>query len=159
MKYAEQLRDPRWQRKRLEIMERADFSCENCGNKAQTLAVHHRLYLRGHKPWEYENDLLECLCDDCHKSKHKLQAELNAVLVMSDDIDQVIGYAKGLYTHITNPEDEITIASWEQAAGFLDAWGHHIKPHDFLAIIEKSDHKISGNEMASMVIAARTGER
>lgn len=160
MKYADQLRDPRWQRKRLEIMERSDFACENCGEKTKTLAVHHRLYLRGRKAWEYESEFLECLCQECHSSKHDLQAELNAVLLMGADIEQVIGYAKGLYCMITNSKDEVAISSWEQAAGFIDAWGKNkIKPQDFLSAIEKDGHKISGNKMAALQIVATKEEK
>lgn len=152
MKYADQLRDPRWQRKRLEIMERADFTCESCGDEKKTLAVHHRIYLGGRKAWEYENEYLECLCEDCHTSKHNLQAELNAVLVMSGDIEQVIGYAKGIYCMITNTSDEVKITSWEQAAGFIDAWGKSkIRPHEFISLIEKDGHEISGDKMASLL--------
>lgn len=152
MKYVDQLRDPRWQRKRLEIMERADFSCESCGDKSKTLAVHHRMYLRGRKAWEYENDLLECLCETCHEEKHRLQAELNAVLVMSADLEQVIGYAKGLYATVTNTTDEVDIGSWEQAAGFLDAWKERqLRPHDFLSLIENNKFRVNGDTTAQLL--------
>lgn len=32
MTYTEQLQHPNWQRKRLEVMEAAEFSCELCGD-------------------------------------------------------------------------------------------------------------------------------
>jgi len=35
------------------------------------LNVHHTYYIKGHKPWEYENDALVTLCEDCHKKRHK----------------------------------------------------------------------------------------
>jgi len=42
MTYAEKLRDPRWQRRRLEKLDAADFHCESCGDGESTLHVHHR---------------------------------------------------------------------------------------------------------------------
>lgn len=68
--YHELLRDPRWQRKRLEAMNRAGFKCEECGSAETTLNVHHLIYRKGAKPWEYEPDELVCLCEDCHGTRH-----------------------------------------------------------------------------------------
>lgn len=35
------------------------------------LNVHHTYYTKGCKPWEYENDSLVTLCEDCHKKRHE----------------------------------------------------------------------------------------
>jgi len=64
--YAEKLRDPRWQKMRLEIMQRDKFSCRVCNNTEKTLNVHHRFYRKGESPWEYEPAALVTLCEDCH---------------------------------------------------------------------------------------------
>ena len=40
-----------------------------CGIKG--LNVHHRYYTIGSKPWEYSNDALVTLCQDCHSKRHK----------------------------------------------------------------------------------------
>ena len=64
---------PRWQKKRLERMEQAGWRCENCESDDKTLHVHHKSYKKNHAPWEYENDELECLCEDCHAEKHGIQ--------------------------------------------------------------------------------------
>lgn len=34
------------------------------------LNVHHRYYIKGKAPWEYEDDALITLCEDCHKKAH-----------------------------------------------------------------------------------------
>lgn len=68
--YLEKLKDPRWQRKRLESLDLADWTCECCGDKSSTLHVHHKQYLKGREPWEYENDQLEVLCETCHSEEH-----------------------------------------------------------------------------------------
>jgi len=63
--YAEKLKDPRWQKKRLEIFERDKWTCQACGDTTQTLNVHHRFYKSGLDPWEYNEVDLVTLCDNC----------------------------------------------------------------------------------------------
>ena len=65
--YLEKLKDPRWQRKRLEIMQRDEFSCNFCGDDSATLNVHHCYYGKNRNPWDYSNDHLITLCEACHK--------------------------------------------------------------------------------------------
>lgn len=67
MTYAEKLKDPRWQKKRLKIMERDNFTCQFCQSETKTLNVHHLLYHPNADPWEYEDDELLTLCELCHK--------------------------------------------------------------------------------------------
>jgi 5-methylcytosine-specific restriction endonuclease McrA len=59
--YRELRRDGRWQRKRLEIMQRDDFKCRQCGT-TNDLNVHHIRYIEGRLPWEYDNGDLVTLC-------------------------------------------------------------------------------------------------
>ena len=66
--YAKKLRDPRWQRKRLEVMNRDEFTCKICGAKDKTLNVHHCFY-DGREPWEYKDISLTTLCEDCHQNE------------------------------------------------------------------------------------------
>lgn len=69
--YREKLANPRWQRRRTEIMQRANFACEVCGDDNQELHVHHVEYRREYRnPWEYPDNLLRCLCSDCHTLAH-----------------------------------------------------------------------------------------
>jgi hypothetical protein len=76
--YAEKLQDPRWQQKRLRIMERDDFTCQKCFGTENMLTVHHKYYIYKKDPWDYPDDLLITLCDDCHK------AEEEAKYIISD---------------------------------------------------------------------------
>lgn len=80
MTYAEQLLHPKWQRKRLEILERADFKCEECGDAERTLHVHHKQYVKGRKAWEYEGSELRALCEGCHKLGHETRDALLRLL-------------------------------------------------------------------------------
>jgi hypothetical protein len=77
MTYKEKLLDPRWQRKRLEILQRADFKCEVCGDGKKTLHVHHGYYERGFDPWDYDNETLNCLCDPCHQAAQERLRDLH----------------------------------------------------------------------------------
>lgn len=64
--YNELLRHPFWQRKRLEVFQRDDFTCRKCMAKESNLQVHHLYYINSHKPWEYPNEALLTLCELCH---------------------------------------------------------------------------------------------
>ena len=69
-KYSEKLKDPRWQKKRLEVMERDKFRCLSCGDEKSTLAVHHLYYVSGRNPWQYPMWSLQTLCEGCHDMEH-----------------------------------------------------------------------------------------
>lgn len=68
--YQEKLRDPRWQRKRLEKMDDENWSCELCGDGTTELHVHHLFYDQEREPWQYALDQLRCICSDCHTLSH-----------------------------------------------------------------------------------------
>jgi 5-methylcytosine-specific restriction endonuclease McrA len=67
--YQEKLKDPRWQKKRLVILSRDNFTCLFCGSTDKTLHIHHIEYEKGKEPWEYNNDWLKTLCCDCHETE------------------------------------------------------------------------------------------
>lgn len=73
-KYSEAYNHPLWQKKRLEVMERAGFKCEMCGDADSQLYVHHHYYVAKRKPWEYESDALSVLCEYCHDFEHDWNA-------------------------------------------------------------------------------------
>lgn len=96
--YWELLRDPRWQQKRLRIMERAKFQCEECTDKSTTLNVHHTYYEKGLAPWEYPDASLHCLCEPCHKKAEELRREVLRQIGLLDSTDciAIIGAAKAM---------------------------------------------------------------
>ncbi len=65
--YRQKLLDPRWQKKRLQILERDDWTCQICYDTESTLHVHHRLYIAGADPWDYPAEYLVVLCEGCHE--------------------------------------------------------------------------------------------
>ena len=82
--FAEQIKHPNWQRKRLEVLDDAGWECENCGATDVTLNVHHKQYIKGRMYWEYERHELECLCEGCHKAHHENQDGLRRLLAEVD---------------------------------------------------------------------------
>lgn len=66
--YAKQYQHPKWQKKRLEILEREDYTCQDCGDTEIQLHIHHGHYSKGHEVWDYDNETLWCLCEPCHES-------------------------------------------------------------------------------------------
>lgn len=65
MTYAEKLLDPRWQKKRLIILERDKWACGLCHDPETTLHVHHLSYT-GNDPWDSPDDQLITVCKHCH---------------------------------------------------------------------------------------------
>lgn len=82
--YSAKLKDPRWQKKRLEVFNAHDFTCQMCGAKDETLHVHHVNYHKGAKPWEYELHELRCFCERCHK---EVEGNIESARVICADID------------------------------------------------------------------------
>lgn len=100
MNYKQKLLDPRWQRKRLEILQRDDFKCRFCNNHENTLHVHHLSY-QGN-PWETPNEHLLTLCEDCHADETHNRKEyeialLNALKVKGYSGCFVIDLAAAIY--------------------------------------------------------------
>ena len=92
--YAETLKDPRWQKRKTEILSRDNFTCQLCGGTENTLHVHHKYYLENHKPWEYGDSALITLCEDCHSWVHENGNEVyNAPIKIGD----VVYYEHGDY--------------------------------------------------------------
>lgn len=70
MDYKELLKSPKWQKLRLEVLQRDNFTCCKCGSNDKPLNVHHLYYKSGNKPWEYPLSSLITLCEDCHGKEH-----------------------------------------------------------------------------------------
>jgi len=69
MNYIKDLEDYRWIRKRNQILKRDNFTCQLCESKIK-LVVHHKKYISGRRPWQYNNKHLITLCNECHKKEH-----------------------------------------------------------------------------------------
>jgi len=121
--YAEKLKDPRWQRKRLEIMERDRFQCRHCRSTEKTLNVHHKIYRKGKMPWDYEDDVFVTLCEDCHKLAEEQKERVLLMMGRNPFIDDQIAFATELIGNNStqNRSDQVKFL-WEiPLAYILDA--------------------------------------
>lgn len=75
MTYSQKLRDPRWQKKRLEILQRDNWKCVVCLRADKPLQVHHGVYAR-REPWDYPDYIYQTLCEDCHPIRQELTDRL-----------------------------------------------------------------------------------
>lgn len=83
--YQAALRDPRWQKKRLEILNEHEFTCQACGATEQELHVHHSVYTDGLAPWEYEDEQYRVWCSTCHDLFHKTKDSLFCLMRETTD--------------------------------------------------------------------------
>lgn len=78
--YWEKLKDPRWQKKRLEVLGLADWACARCGSSDKELHVHHSYYQKDVEPWDYSLSSLTALCAECHAKANKLRVALRGTI-------------------------------------------------------------------------------
>lgn len=77
--YSQRLKDPRWQRKRLEVMERDNWTCRDTYVKDKPLNVHHCWYAKG-GPWETPNEYLLTLTEEAHRERQELESRAKKAL-------------------------------------------------------------------------------
>lgn len=71
--YSDKLKDPRWQQRRLAIMDKRGWKCESCTcgvNDGRPFHVHHRYYVSGRSPWAYPDWAFVLLCEQRHSATH-----------------------------------------------------------------------------------------
>lgn len=84
--YSEKLKHPKWQRKRLKILQRDNFTCQLCGDTETELHINHLKY-KG-EPHEIPNRFLETLCKICHALKHSTPKHY---IIFADKIKDLYG--------------------------------------------------------------------
>ncbi len=115
--FSAQYKDPGWQKKRLEVMERDKFSCARCGDNESTLNVHHSHYTKGTKIWEYSNRDLLTMCESCHKEVHRLMDQVNHWLI-PEIISNYRHYKEDDGILLENLHDLLVIIYTQGASGY-----------------------------------------
>lgn len=131
--YSELLRDPRWQRKRLEALNFADWRCDRCCDAESTLHVHHKRYVKGRAPWEYDLEELAVLCAHCHGVEHE-QAQLRAALLSRlaldgpESIDDMLAMVCGFTASRGGPDEKLQQLAQQfgEQAPIAFAWGSFV---------------------------------
>lgn len=68
-------RSKQWRAFREQALRLADAHCSRCPStrdQGAILHVHHKHYIVGRKPWDYEHKDCEVLCQSCHAQEHGL---------------------------------------------------------------------------------------
>jgi hypothetical protein len=79
MEWKEQYKHPKWQKKRLEILERDEYMCIRCCDNESTLHVHHKYYDSDKLMWDYPDSCYLTLCNECHWLEHEAIKIFNAL--------------------------------------------------------------------------------
>jgi len=79
--YLEKLKDPRWQKLRLKVFERDEWTCQSCLTDDNSLCVHHTYYEEGLEPWEYPLHSLVTLCELCHEEERNRFVQEDGLLI------------------------------------------------------------------------------
>lgn len=71
--YGALLSNEQWKAFRHHVIQHHDNTCEICGKKFiyGLLQVHHKVYRKDTKPWEYDLSEVQCLCIKCHSRIHE----------------------------------------------------------------------------------------
>ena len=118
MNYAEQIKHPKWQKKRLEVLEHYNFTCQECGEKEKELHVHHPFYKKNVMIWDYAIGELMCLCCDCHKDAHSIDDKIKTHL-------SVLSYSqkKLVFSYVKSFNNETELRKFHHKVKILLAIG------------------------------------
>lgn len=71
IRYSDLVYTREWYLKRLEVMLRDKYTCQDCsGRNSKNLQVHHNYYLVDRLPWDIEHSALVTLCRNHHQERH-----------------------------------------------------------------------------------------
>ncbi len=127
---------PKWQKKRLEILERDGYQCLECDETENPLHIHHGYYEKDKKPWDYHEVTLRTLCETCHKEAQDTLDTIKMLLAPFpiDELRVVVGYLKGLNARAVSDRSEpveligvLKPDGFEELAGMCDCFSIHPK--------------------------------
>ena len=130
MTYAEKLKHPKWQQRRLQLLESAKWKCERCSTKEVTLHVHHHFYRSRANPWDYPDYAYVVLCENCHadaeQENKQFKEHIECLYEIGNlSVDAVVGFIKALrMQHRVQSDPSYTelIQNRAQAWGFARAY-------------------------------------
>lgn len=127
MEYAEKLKNPRWQKLRLKILERDGWACQGCFDTESMLSVHHLYYEKNKEPWDYPTEALLTLCSECHDKEKNYRKRVEQKLLfalkkqgfLSESVVEIaLGFNKMRSKH---PQD-VTASIMKWAFESFDMW-------------------------------------
>jgi hypothetical protein len=142
MTYSEQLKRPEWQRRRLEVLNAANWECQQCNDNESMLHVHHKRYVKGRMAWDYVLGDFEALCETCHSEAHETKELIEEVLagiptlMWMDVASLLVGWAKGIVN------DELSSRAYDafsEEVGLLACACKELSIYDVIELREKAE--------------------
>lgn len=117
MTYTEKLKHPKWQKKRLMVLQRDGFQCRQCRSAERSLEVHHFRYAKN--PWDVEDCFLATLCSACHEDRQHVDdaaREALALILSQSDLSAATELADALAARASeathNLRMEMSLTGW-----------------------------------------------
>ena len=112
-------------------MSRDGFKCCDCNNTDKMQNIHHKYYTDGKKPWEYPDDCLITLCEDCHKKRHEIDNKFSEFLQLLPN-NFGVHYFYEYWQQHANPNELAFILAY-----VFDAVMHGADEWDFYGVMEE----------------------
>lgn len=128
--YSKKLSDPRWQRKRLKILERDKWTCKKCNDKNTELHVHHLEYNK--EPWNTPNKFLVTLCAHCHEFIERLKTRKVPVHYSEVKVYKSDNWIDGDRIMYGRYDDILIMEIYDKNSEFII--GFNIPEHEFIDI-------------------------
>ena len=107
--YIEKLRHPKWQKYRLEILQRDGFKCRECDDGNTNLQVHHKFYVKSWLPWYYPSEALITLCDKCHKDFEREKSLIISTIFSKFSRYEELNLINEIFENINSMQDLVSI--------------------------------------------------
>lgn len=130
--YSEKLKSPLWQKKRLEILSRDNFTCTLCSDTETELHVHHKEYKWGNEPWQYPIENFQTLCKRCHSVIEHFK-DLKLIPIISSKYQYAGGENWIISTIFKHHKHGLVLA--------INYYCEKSNTQEFLTIMERSDFK------------------
>jgi hypothetical protein len=101
--YWKRLKDPQWKEKQKTIFDRDKNKCRKCGCE-ENLHVHHGYYKPQADPWDYEDNTLWTLCEDCHFKSHEILTRIHRTIgqMHPDDYELLVPHLPEAVYEVTH---------------------------------------------------------
>ena len=99
----QQYKNSLWEEFRESVLDSDNYKCVTCGRGASEviLQVHHKRYIHGRKPWEYETKECITLCKGCHAREHGIiQPKVGWEYIGDEDLEDLIGKCENCGSNI-----------------------------------------------------------
>ena len=90
--FSDKFNDQRWRRKRDEILRRADYTCEYCGDSGPDVQVHICYHLKEKELWELPDIAYKCYCPSDRQLRQNAEIDLRIKLAdfTINELDSII---------------------------------------------------------------------